>query len=418
MSKRAARTSEEVPYVRGDFWLQKRGKGDNWYIWRYNPERGTDDYWSTRTSDLIEACKALDLRFLAANDQAHAFCHHCGQKMPDGRAYLLLQAIRDYKIEYAHELPSYEPIRSRCHHIVRFCLEHLEREDVTCAEATTETFVKTFREWLQPQPVVWRNKAGEITSSAPRTVSSVEESVHQLKAVLNYAVVKKRSDEKPTFKTKARKTVSPPVRTRASLDILTDMVDYAREYEKRSALYRFLIASICTAARPDAIYDMNVRPDRYQWQRQERLFDLNPFGRVQTKKYRPLLPVIGPMEALLKDAEKNSPDGWVIHYFGKPVIKIRSAWRTMVEDLNLPGGREWGSYLIRRTMATLLRQRGANPWDVEGLLGHRIAGTTEIYSHDTLFTTARQGIEDILADMEGRLGSGALDISMQVRCKA
>jgi integrase len=400
-------------YRRGDYWLDKKPTSPNWYVFRYNSGRGTNDSWSTGTGELNEACTELDRRFLSATDQASSFCEKCGQAVADGDHYPLLQAIIDYKIEHARDKASYVPIKSRLSHINRYCLVALDRDDITCTEASTEAFARGFRGWMQPQPVTWTDKDGNITKSSPRTASAVEESVHQLRAVLNHALNKNRSHARPTFRTKARQTVSKPIWTRASIDQLSDMIGYANETNRRAGLRRFLIASLCTAARPDAIYDMSVNPERFQWHETERFFNLNPFGREQTKKVRPVVPVFGPLADLLADARITSPEGWVVHNFGQHVINVRSAWRTMITDLKLDGGREWGSYVLRRTVATMLRQRGATPWDVQGLMGHRIAGTTETYSFDTLFTSARQGIEDILADIQGKLGEGCFSFSTQ-----
>jgi hypothetical protein len=41
-----------------------------------------------------------------------------------------------------------------------------------------------------------------------------------------------------------------------------------------------MIAAICTLARPDAIFDMNVSVERAQWMQNERRFALNQAGRI------------------------------------------------------------------------------------------------------------------------------------------
>lgn len=413
MSAHKPKALLEAPYNRGDFWLGKRPGFENWYVFRYNDESKTNDYWSTGSSDLVQACLKLDERYLAATDQSHAFCPTCGQKVADGGTYPLLQAIRDYKIEVGRLRDSYDSIKARLGHVIRYVSEELDDEMLSCAKASVETFVEGLRAWLKPQPVEWRNKAGEVTASSPRSDASVEESVHQLKAVLNHAVFKERSDAKPTFKSKSRKTVSRQVRTRADVEMLAKMLDYACNSERHMGLRRFLISSICTAARPDAIYDMNIIEERQQWLEQEGLFDLNPFGREQTKKYRPVLPILPPLAKLIENTKETSPEGWLVHYRGEQVNNIRSAWRTMRDDLGIKKSRETGSYLIRRSMSTILRQSGARAWDVEGLLGHRIAGTTETYAYDTIFVTARTEIESIIANIEDTLGKPVFDITWQ-----
>lgn len=396
-----------APYNRGGFWLEKRKNSDSWYVFWYNREKRQYEYKSSRTDDFFDAHNFLNRHYLEFTNQADAFCGYCGQKIADGAAYGLLQAIDDYMLEIGENRVSEEAIRSRLSHIERYVETKLARPDLSCAESVNDRFADGFRDWLQPQQVVWKNGKGIVTKSSPRTRSSVEESVHQLRAVLYHAVRKGRSDAKPTFKALSRQVVTAPIRSRADINLLAEMVEYAAEYDKRSSLHRFLVVSLCTAARPDSIFDMNVDPNRYQWEKEQDFFNLNPHGRRQTKKYRPLIPVVPLLKSILLEAEKASPEGWVVHYFGSRVLNVRSAWRTMVKDLGLPGGREWGSYLMRRSVATLLRDSGANAWDVMGLLGHRIAGTTEIYAYSRLATTAREGIENILADIE-KIAPGAL----------
>ncbi|USM11518.1 tyrosine-type recombinase [Citromicrobium phage vB_CbaS-RXM] len=406
------KAKDDSPYVRGDFWLGSKADSPNFIIYRYNPEKRSHDARSAGTGELDEACKALDALYLASKDQSPAYCPTCGQKIADGNAYSLLQAINDYKIEHASKLVSYEIIRARLAHVIRFVLER-HHEDLPCSVATTDEFVGGFREWLLPQPVIWTDAAGKVTASHDRTDSSVEESVHQLRAVLNFAVKKGRSDAKPTFSAKTRAMVTKPVRDRASLDDLARMVDYARQPNlRREGLFRFLVAEICTAARPDAIFDMNVSPDREQYDPRNGFFNLNPFGRAQTKKYRPIIPMLPLLQVLCETA---SEDGWVVHYYGRRVNNVRTAWRGMIADLELGEGRGVGAYLMRRSMSQLLRESGARPWDVQGLMGHRVAGTTETYTAASMFPTAMEHLQAIIADIEVKIGDPDWTFAVQLR---
>lgn len=395
------KAKDESVYIRGHLWLGTASNSPNWYVYRYDPEKGRNVGRTTGTDDLTLAMIALDEMFLADRGMAPAYCDKCGQKIPDGNIYLLRQAIRDYKIEHASKKVSYQIIRARLAHIERF-IEERDTPDLPCSGATNDEFVEEFRAWLLPQPVIWTNANDEVTASHPRTVSSVEESVHQLRAVLNHAVRKERSDAKPVFKAKSRAVVTKPIRARASVDILADMVKWASQpNERREGLLRFLVASICTAARPDSIFDMNIDPEREQWWKHENRFDLNPHGREQTKKFRPVVPILPPLRNLLDTAGEG---GWVVHYYGRRVADVRTSWRNMVDDLGLGKGRGYGAYLMRRSMAQLLREGQASPWDVQGLLGHRMVGTTELYTSQSLFPTAMTELESIIADIEAKSG--------------
>lgn len=400
------------PYQRGDFWLGKDTKSPNWILMRYSAEKKQTVKASTRTSDLDEAMKILDREYLSSIDQAVSFCSTCGQKVADGEKYTLIRCLKDYKIEHAMELSSYDTIRARLAHVIRYVYEEFD-DDIPCSHAITDKFVNGFRVWMIAQPVEWRSKDGAVVLH-DRTAATVEGSVRAMRAAMNHAVRMGRSDAKPVFRSKSAASVSMPVRTRAKIDDLARMVEYAQACPRRSSLLRFLVASICSGARPDALYDMNTSYDRFQWDHANETFDLNPFGREQTKKYRPTIPVLEPMKWLLESA---SEDGWVMHYYGRRTTTIRNPWRMMIAELGMGTeikdehrrGREYGTYLMRRSIATILRDRGATYWDLQGLLGHRVARTTETYATSTAFPTAISNLKSLICEIEDRLGTSLFD---------
>ena len=62
---------------------------------------------------------------------------------------------------------------------------------------------------------------------------------------------------------------------------------YWRQRRKVPHLLRFCIISLNTLARPDAVLDLSPM----QVDIKRRLIKLNPDGRRQTKKYRPVVPI-------------------------------------------------------------------------------------------------------------------------------
>ena len=71
------------------------------------------------------------------------------------------------------------------------------------------------------------------------------------------------------------------------------MVAYAADRgTQRGSLHAFAGRSLCTIARPGAVVDINVTPDREQWWPGAPLIDLNPQGRTQNKKHRAMVPVL------------------------------------------------------------------------------------------------------------------------------
>ena len=135
-------------------------------------------------------------------------------------------------------------------------------------------------------------------------------------------------------------------------------------------LWRFCIISLNTLARPDAVLDLG--PTQVDMQR--RLIKLNPEGRKQTKKYRPVVPI---SQTLLPWLEQCDGARYVL-YRGKPVASIKGSFARAVAEAGL---RDVSPYCLRHTMATELRARGVSEWEAMGMLGHKSpARTTERYA--------------------------------------
>ncbi len=171
------------------------------------------------------------------------------------------------------------------------------------------------------------------------------------------------------------------------------MFRYALSRKRQSdgaGLHRFLIASVSTLARPDAAHEISTAADRGQWNSQRRVLDLNPKGRRQTKKYRATVRVPWQFAEHLDNVA------------GKfvPVSTVRSAWRGMAIELNLPGDGESGMKLIRRSVAQLLRDRRVPAEEIELMMGHRkLDAVTDLYAafrpeHLSNAVTALEGIID------------------------
>lgn len=146
----------------------------------------------------------------------------------------------------------------------------------------------------------------------------------------------------------------------------------ARIRQHRANLLRFLQASVATWARPDAAHDISTDPKRAQWIASAGVVQLNPKGRRQTRKYRPAVPVPPKFGRLLDQTEG----------FFVTVDSVRKAFEAMQDELGLPRDRETGLKLIRRSMATIARQRlGEEHW-VQGrmMLGHVKSDTSDLYA--------------------------------------
>jgi len=410
-------------YQRGPFWLDyvrgADGKpaSDRWYIWWYDSAAGRQQRKSTRTTDVRVACDALDAHYLATHRSSQA----------DQDAYTVFDAMADYYIEHGQHLPSAVPIKARFKLFQRFTeAEPAMIPSPFTPEALDDRLIARFRAWAVADPIVARKKndAGEwIEGKArARSASTVEESVIQIKAALNHAYRQRRTRYVPPIQHKTRDQVTPERTYRLSVDAIGELLDYslrgAGEYAGHSArllpLRRYLIAAICTLARPDAIFDMSVNPAREQWMKSAGLFSLNPAGRSQTKKVRPVLPVAALLASWLEVT-----DEWFVCMervrFDKKqqvdiieqhqVSSVRSAWDGARKALGIPEG--WGPKLIRHSMATILANRHVDLIELEMALGHRVLGRTS--SRYAVFDpsylgTFKAGIEDVIADLTKAAG--------------
>jgi integrase len=157
-------------------------------------------------------------------------------------------------------------------------------------------------------------------------------------------------------------------------------------------LLRFCMISLNTLARPDAVLDLGPG----QVDMKHRLIQLNPKGRKQTKKFRPVVPISDTLLPWLISCEGSR---YVI-YNGKPVASIRKSFSAAVAEAGLA---DVSPYCLRHTMGAELRARTVPEWEVMGIMGHRskAARTTERYARfrpDYLGEAVR-AIDAYFADM-------------------
>jgi integrase len=133
----------------------------------------------------------------------------------------------------------------------------------------------------------------------------------------------------------------------------------------------YLTLAFNTAARPDAILDLKAS----QIDCERHTVTLNPEGRKQTKKFRPVLPLTNDLETAVKGL--SDP---LVRWHGKPVANIKTGFRALRRRAGLDA--DVIPYTIRHTMATEMRAAGVSPWEVGGWLGHKMAElrTTERYA--------------------------------------
>ncbi len=375
-------------YARGAFWLSWDKKADGSLrspylaIFWYDGQRGRNRSVSTRTSDLGAAKAALDAHYLRSSE-GEMICPTCGQRRQGSGDIPLLRAITDY-LATRDDLVSIGSVRPRLNHIVRY-IATLPSFNVACSQVD-KAWIERFRLWMAKQPMI--STAGNVIPRA-RGASTVENSVLQLAAVINAAHERGDTPRKASFRPIPTKELNRTPERRLSVAELANAFAYATDPKfpaRRSNLHRFLMFSVGTAARPDAVHDFSTDPKRRQWNTNRRVISLNPEGRRQTRKRRAVLIAPEPLGRVL-DALK----GPLI-----PVISVKSAWESMCSQLGWPRDGEAGLKLVRRSVAQLLRDAGTprawnDEWrrparkvpteEIELLLGHRqIDSVTDLYA--------------------------------------
>jgi hypothetical protein len=414
------RAEVEELYSRGKYKLAFDRKRDGTLrspflqiVW-YDEAAGRVRQRSTGTEDVEQAENELDALYLK-RERGQAVCPTCGQTMRAGARHLVTTAVADYLVAREGK-PSIEAMRARLSHITSY-LSETDQLAIAC-EDVDEDWIEAFREWAAEVPIV---STGGKTRM--RTAGTIEGSVTMLAAAINFAHHRKDSLFPAGFTAKKAEEVSRTPAFRADIATLARMFDYCvnpevdeshynRTYERRRSdranLHRFLQVSVATWARPDAAHDVSTDRARDQWHSNARALNLNPKGRPQTKKHRPIVPIARQMAPLLDGAK-----GFYI-----TVDSVKTAFEVMLDHLGLPRDGETGLKLIRRSIAHLARQKlGERDW-VEGqiMLGHRKLSTSDTYApFDVGYLSRALGAtEDIITDIEKRV-PGAFSVAFSPR---
>jgi integrase len=191
----------------------------------------------------------------------------------------------------------------------------------------------------------------------------------------------------------------PPERA-LTMQQLATIINRTREFTPNGAkvpgrdhLFMFILVGIATWARPDAIFDLT----RDQVNFDSRRIALNPEGRGQTKKYRPVVAMPDFITEFLKHADHQ-----IVNYYGRKVASVRGFFQDLQGTQGLPDWLQAKS--IRHTMAKHARAAGVDDWHVSGQLGHRKPGrsTTEIYAKydPSYLSETRQFTDDFVRQLQ------------------
>jgi integrase len=136
----------------------------------------------------------------------------------------------------------------------------------------------------------------------------------------------------------------------------------------RISLYVWLLME--TGARAGALRDLT-------WQQIDftnGFIRLNPYGRNQTKKRRPIVPISNELRPILERAYQERTNDYVLAHAGQ----IRKSFERLVARLGLE---EVTAHTFRHTFATHLAQNGVSMIEIGQLLGDSLTTVEKNYLH-------------------------------------
>lgn len=360
-AKRTVREQHPI-YQRGAYKLFEREDRRNLQIVWYDEQRKRERSVSAGTSDVATAKEALDTLYLKS--EGHDVCPTCFRPYDGEASPLITRVIMDYLIKMEGR-EGEKSAQNRLTHVVNYVAE---TNPATRTPAIDERWIARFRAYMRKKDYAPGYAEGCVLQLAAAINSTrgqqAQFKAKSLKAVANSPIY--RADI-PTIASMFRFCIDPPGPNGREWSEKERAMVVAR----RLNLLRYLRAAVATWARPDAIMDLKAKG---QWYKAAGVLNLNPPGREQTKKHRPMIPVARQFVPWLDEAmERRS-------YL--PVTTIKHGWSAMQKKLGLPGERESGEKLIRRSIATIARKRiGEANW-VQGemMLGHVKARISDIYA--------------------------------------
>ena len=138
----------------------------------------------------------------------------------------------------------------------------------------------------------------------------------------------------------------------------------------------YVLLGLFTMARPSAILDLTW--DRVDFARG--LIDLNPAGRKQTAKRRPVVPMNDELREALEAAYKARQCAYVVEHGAKQVASVKKAFAAASDR----SGVRVTPYTLRHTGAVWAAEAGISMAALAQYMGHESSATTE--THYARFT--------------------------------
>lgn len=331
--------SEEEGYRVGRFRLVRRPDREGWFIAWYDADAKQRRVRATGTRDFQQAVRAI---------HEHAFRHDV-LRNADPDEVPLARVLLDYWHNHAEALPS----ATQAKIALAIWNEHFDGASVSAITPDRQTeFVRALR------------AKGHSDGYISRTLSVGRAAVRM---AWQNGAIKSAPFIKDVETQAARRSKDPKGRpmTIAEVGRFIDAI-------KSAHLLKFTVLAINTLSRPDALLDLG----RAQCDFDAGIIDLNPAGRRQTKKFRPIVPMTRTVRPwLMLPPEKPGSRNRVVKltdrlitYRCRPVASIKTAWRETREAAGFDD--RVNPYSIRHTLARHLRSQRVPPEEIDIMLGH------------------------------------------------
>ena len=337
----------------GKFWLAKRPDSPVWYVATYDPVKRKTILRSTKTTEEVAAQKVLASYILGHDNQQTHSQAAAGAIEAQNEAVTLANVLDEYTGSIARQ-PSAEQARyTRAHMTAHF------GESFDVRQLNFET---------QEAYLDHRIDAGVKASTVDRELSVLRAALYHFSEQYPHHLPVVPKIYSPEREDNSRKRWLTPEELAALLNAT-----------KSPHIRLFILLGITTGARPDAILDLKWDAIDFNAKR----IHLNPNGRAQTSKHRPVMPLQDVLWTELRQAWENEvalaqvsrsrtkgrpTSGYVVSYGGYPLASIKKAFARTVAIAGL--GRDVVPYTLRHTAASWLAQAGVPLVEISAFLGH------------------------------------------------
>ncbi len=361
----------------GNYWLSKKpgrdGPADAWCRTWYDKRTRQTSRVSLGTAEFYEASLLL----------ADWVLTNVGDEKTRPDQVLIVTVLNTYWEEHAKKLPSMRTAWSGLRYWMYFW------DDATVSEITPKEQTR-FRKWLAAKDIA---------------EGGIDRILSDGRAALNRAVKWQELTEAPHIfgvqtaeDKRSREPLGRPIVPK-EMALLFDAANSRH-------MFAYLIVATNTLARPSAVLELRGA----QYDDTHNRVDLNPPGRRQNKKHRPILAVTPTLKPWLQRVDV--PTQRYVAYGRSPIKSITTAWELLVKEAGLD--ERVTPYSIRHGMAREMRKRKVPKDQISIFLGHlpkESDATTSIYApyEPEYCSEAVAAIESVMGEIRKHLKRANID---------